>query len=286
MRLHPFPCVVAADWSVRADRRAAFIFRPDRNPPIERLDPGPDLAGLLERAGRSAGRRPLWVGLDVGLGIPGACFRALRASRRGAGPRHFADWIRELPDPADRTCTGADDWCPERPFFRVPAGSGSLRAFAGKSPGLWREVDRATGAKPVFALSGIPGVVGQASRSAWSEIHRMHRAGRTVPIWPFDVALGEAAGDGPILAELYPRLFYPAGGLGGAKGRSEVRARALAALSPDASLADLRAAEASEDAFDALVALTGVVRWLERTGGQAARVDPVAEGGMLGWDES
>ena len=116
-------------------------------------------------------------------------------------------------------------------------GTTSLDRIAAPNPGLLREVDAATGAKSVFILSGIPGAVGSASRQIWSEIHRSRRP---LAVWPYEADLEAMPPDRPVLAEQYPRLFYPAlGGLEGPKGDRSTRERALERLpapAPDEGL--------------------------------------------------
>lgn len=234
------------------------------------------LEALLQAASRMAAGQRLWVALDVGLGVPAPYWKAL-LQHTGAAYATFVDWLLDGPDPAERISDPAEAWQLDRPFFRVPKGRGALTRIMARTPGILREVDRATGGKSVFILSGVPGAVGQASRLIWSEIHGLRRTGHPLRVWPFESARGQ----GPVLVEMYPRLFYPGGRLSGPKGDPAVRAAALQVLQPDCAPADLQWAEDSEDAFDALVGLCGVVS--KAPSRPSMQWDPVAEGGMWGW---
>ena len=59
----------------------------------------------------------------------------------------------------------------DRPFFRVPGRKGGLSDFKNKfGDGFLRTIDERTGAKPLFAVSGIPGTVGSGTRALWKEM--------------------------------------------------------------------------------------------------------------------
>lgn len=268
------PLIYAADWSARPDRRAVWRWHPFSRPRIQARPSLRSLDAILDEAQEARGEQPVLVAMDVGLGVP-------RPFLEAVGAPSFPQWIKTGSDPAERVSQD-QVWSLERPFFRVPSGPGGLTRIRVKTPGLLRQVDRATGGKSVFILSGIPGAVGHGSRLVWSDVHRREQEGRPVRIWPFEADLNNWPRE-PVLAEMYPRLFYGrVGGLAGSKGDREVRIRALKRLSFRVRDSDLAWAQDSEDAFDGLVGLAGVLWWLEEGG--PAQVDPVAEGGMLGWE--
>ena len=52
--------------------------------------------------------------------------------------------------------------------------------------GFLREIDRRTGAKPIFAVSGIPGTVRSGIRALWRELAPLLREERDFSVWPFE----------------------------------------------------------------------------------------------------
>ena len=183
----------------------------------------------------------------------------------------------------------------ERPFFAPPAGQWSRRGWetAFGLPTL-RDVERGCGAKPVFLLRGLPGLAGPAAVDLWRGLAEALPGRPAFDVWPF-----QDTGRAVVVAEMYPRALYahalgiegrPAG-LTLAKTRPDARSRALVALrragwvrDHGIDLQDRAAAQASEDAFDALLAAAGLLRG-ELEGHTLARPgagDLVAEGGILG----
>ena len=74
----------------------------------------------------------------------------------------------------------------DRPWFAVAPGPGGLNAFANQvDGGMLRAIEAATGAKPVFAVSGIPGTVGSGTRAFWKELIQELSGGRDFAVWPF-----------------------------------------------------------------------------------------------------
>lgn len=280
--------IACADWSVSRRKRAVATARPGDGWEIslaEQPEGGWCLAGLLGLAGalRSESGRRVLVGIDAALGLPAAFVRKLGCSRfLGALPRLAASGALE------EEARTPGEWSPERPFFRVPAGKGGLTRFVDAAGGpevLWRKVERGLGAKPVFALSGIPGTVGSGSRDLWRELVPLLDGPRSFRILPF-----EGRGD-VSLAEIYPRFAASVAVEGpiGAKRRLAARREALRALASAAwvkqravRLHGVFSAAASEDAFDAYLSAAALAR-VASAGGRPCGddVDPDAEGGIL-----
>jgi len=302
-------CVLSADWSKGARKRAAFEARPENGDWILSLSPPPStgwtLAALLERARsmRDETGRGVWIGIDACIGLPAAYVER-------AGARDFSTAMLALQEGGGlddgAEAQSAQSWSTAHPFFRVPAGRGGLTRFhqaAGGRSTLLRAIELRTAAKPVFALSGIPGTVGSGSRALWQELAPLlAQPYRDFRIWPFEGSvrhLSEPAEPAKIVvAETYPRASYavaleaalPARPRALAKTKRAARREALHALgvapwrrASRVKLRDLEAAEADEDPFDALMAATALVSLLaEGRPLSCPLVDPLAEGGILG----
>ena len=134
--------------------------------------------------------------------------------------------------------------------------------------------------KSPFQIGGS-GSVGTGSLRAMPVLERLHAAGFRV--WPFEDAAVAGAEPKPLLVEMYTRLMTGAV----AKSNATKRKAYLAArLKTDAvygpvGRAVLRKAEASEDAFDALVSTMEMVRHraefrgLRRTGDAELRMEGI-----------
>src|SRR5262249_39816954 len=102
----------------------------------------------------------------------------------------------------------------ERPFFSVPKGRGGLTSYrhaaAERGVVMYRAIDILTGARPMFARSGIPGTVGTATCELWKELAvALAVRDRMFTVWPFEGALTAALLTCPIvLGEIYPRAAY------------------------------------------------------------------------------
>ena len=239
--------------------------------------------------------------MDVVLGVPKGYWE--RAKQRGGdGPETFIDWLGGLNESGDffGTVANAYEWRVERPWFSIPKGRGKLNAFKTKvDGGMLRAIDRATGGKPVFAVSGIPGTVGSGTREFWRELAPRLSGERDFAVWPFEGDLASLAASGRIvLCETYPRLAYavaladelPTGILAGPKTDREWRNNACNRLESAAwvrghgvDLGGLQRARANDDDFDALFTAAAALRCLleGRALWRADRVDGVAEGSML-----
>lgn len=160
-----FSHFVAADWSKSPGKRAVWVA--DRNhgritmvePPLRSWN----LGRLMGLAADLSGNGPVLIGVDVVLGVSAGYWKLVQEVSCGHPPKSFIHWLGSLdPDGAFfETAMSPDEWRVSRPWFKVKAGLGGLCSFTGKTAdGMLRRVDAATGAKPVFAVSGIPGTVG------------------------------------------------------------------------------------------------------------------------------
>jgi hypothetical protein len=187
-------------------------------------------------------------------------------------PATFLDFLAgacSTPQFFDAT-SNASEWRIERPFFAVPRqGDGGLRSYENAAAlhavDLYRAIDKRTGAKTLFAKSGIPGTVGCAAASLWQELGCALTTSNEFAVWPFD-------GDPNVLlrwtdvvsGEIYPRTAYATALLDGpaavrprlfvAKTHTRVRRSAMAILRNaewvrqlDVTIDDQVAAEANED---------------------------------------
>ena len=289
---------VSADWSTDTRKRAVYVADLTRCQ-IRHVatDAGWTLPALLAYCRRLTETGAVLIGIDAAFGVSRGFWDLVEAQ-----PRSFLDWLRDVdPDRFFEIETDPTSWCVERPWFRVQPVEGGRRAFTKQvTDGLLRKIDRATGGNPLFAVSGIPGAVGAATRDCWqSLVPLLAEADRDFAVWPFDGDLLQLlAARGMVLVETYPRLAYaaalaarlPAGRVGVAKGVSDNRGLAcdhlrratwIAANAVD--LGDLDRAYANEDDFDAQFTAAGVLRCSVEGRDLAERpwIDPTAEGSML-----
>ena len=293
---------VSADWSTRTGKRSVWVadvaartLRPAATQPWT-------LTHLLSLAECCSGSGSVLVGVDAALGVSRGYWRLANAARRSRPPESFVDWLRDLnPDgPFFQTTTDPYHWSVDRPWFHVQRGLGGRKAFTRRvDDEFLRRLDKATAAKPLFAVSGIPGVVGSGTRALWQELIPLLRAGRDFAIWPFEGELSALlAKHRVVLAETYPRLAYgaaladtlPAGRLNLAKTKLPARelacdqlqrARWVAANSVD--LGDLARVIGNEDDFDAHLTAAAVLRCAIDAVPLSSRAwtDAEAEGSML-----
>ena len=262
-----------------------------------------NLTKLLSLARRLADGGPVLVGLDLVLGVPRNYWTELQAMRRW-NSNSFIDWLGRLDLASDffKTVQDPATWRVDRPFFKVAKGVGGKKSFEKKlTGGFHRRIDRCTAAwtKPVFAVSGIPGTVGSATRALWQELALFLRRDRDFAVWPFDGELTELLSrKGIVLAETYPRLAYAAAltrdlptrriNIGKTKWNQRAYAcdlleRSYWVRNACVDLGDLRPARANEDAFDShLTAAAGLRCILEdRPLADRTWIDNEAEGSML-----
>ena len=306
LKKHPYPrFFVSADWSKEPGKRAVYvadlrehrIFREARSD--WRFD------SLMALAEELSAEGSVLVGVDVVLGVPRSYWNLVHDDSRCGQPSSFVDWLgrlgcnQEFFDPAN-TAGNHEQWRVDLPWFHVPKGKGTLNAFKERADdGFLRLIDRSTGAKPLFAVSGIPGTVGSGTRDLWRELAPFLRTDRGFTIWPFEGPLPDLLGtNGVVLAETYPGLAYaaalaeelPTGRFVVGKTRYQARNDACNRLSDatwvkayGATISDLEQARADEDDFDALFTAAAVLRCvLEDTPlANADWIDNLAEGAML-----
>lgn len=300
--------VICADWAKHASKRAVWMACIDtrRITPIAPPREGWRFADVLHVAGDVSERNggSVLLGIDAALGMPRPYFDAV-SNLPAIGPA--ASFVQLLPRLAQlprffQPLAAAQPWHVEQPFFRVPPGKGSFAALVEQAGGrtmLWRDVDRQTGAKPLFAVSGIPGTVGCATMSLWRELSPLlAQLQRDVALWPFEGNLATLLGDRRIvLAEIYPRICpavalaerLPANPAVYAKGTRTARAVVVNRLLQAAWLNEYGVvieaqslAVDSDDELDALISAAALLRLiLNGSDPDDATLDTRAEGGIL-----
>jgi hypothetical protein len=190
-----FVTVLCADWSkVPAKREVYSASLAQRT--VERVAPPPSgwtVANVLADAQARAVSGRVLVGFDAPIGVPSAYWKAARAAHaEWAECSGFLDWLPRavsLPgflEPA-RSLEG---WSVEHPFYVLPGGRGTRRAWeqalAALGATTLREVDRRTRANPSFIVAGIPGSVGSATIDVWAGLAPLLAAPRSFSVWPFE----------------------------------------------------------------------------------------------------
>ena len=296
---------ISADWSKDARKRSVHVARLRTRCVRPAEDTAWNLKKLLQLARELKEEvGSVLLGMDLALGVPAGYWRMVRRGTAGGRPpRHFLDWLAGLDPESDffREVRSPEDWHPGRPFFTVQKGKGGKTAFTRKVEGnMLRRIDAATGANPLFAVSGIPGTVGSATRALWKElIPLLKKRERDFAVWPFEGALPELLSDRRIvLAETYPGLAYAAA----VDERLPARLMPVAKTNPDARehfcdrlekatwvwkhgvcLGDLGPAREDDDVFDSHVTAAAVLRCLLEGRQLCAPewIDTEAEGAML-----
>lgn len=300
---NPTAFFLSADWSKDAKKRSVHVA--DIHARCIRCAErrGWNLAKLLALAREKAQRGPALIGIDLVIGLPALYWRALLHSGAHGRPSSFVEWLggRDTGSDFFRRIHSPSEWRIERPFFRVPSGEGGLKSFTNKlDGGFHRRIDAATGANPLFVVSGIPGTVGSAARAFWKELVPLLRSSdRDFAVWPFEGELNELLrGRRIVLAETYPALAYaaaladdlPTTRVRISKTKRQQRSAACdrlkAARWVERERVDLGALDlppADEDAFDSHMTAAAVLRCIIEDRPLAAPdwIDPVAEGSML-----
>ena len=255
-----------------------------------------ELANTLRQSG------PVLIGVDVVLGVSNGFWRMVLEKSGRHQPKNFVHWLRNL-DPGSNFFNTNDDpskWHVDEPWFTVRGGKGGRTSFTEKvSDGFLRRIDHETGAKPIFAVSGIPGVVGAGTRSFWRELIPTLTCGREFTIWPFENDPSYPLHQhGIVLCETYPSIAYatalvdklPTCRLRVSKTNQQQREEACERLRSanwvtrnHIDLGELNALIRNEDDFDAHLTAAAVMRCVVERMPLTSQdwIDVIAEGSML-----
>ena len=303
-----FAHFISADWSAKQAGRSVYVADINGHS-ISKEDTGDwDLKKLLELANSLRQHGPVLIGVDVVLGVSNGYWSLVLEKIKNDGrnqPKNFVDWLRNIDPHSDffKTTCEPCEWHVDRPWFCVPSGEGGLRSFTRIVPddGFRRRIDHETGGNPVFAVSGIPGVVGGATRSFWRELIPILNSNcdRELSVWPFETDLSNLLRqDGIVLCETYPRVAYaialtdelPTCMLRVSKTKRAERIRACEVLEEanwvkknDIKLGNLAALINNADDFDAHLTATAFMRCVieRRPRMDEGWTDGIAEGSML-----
>lgn len=307
VKKHTYPrFFVSADWSKEPGKRAVYIADLRERRIFRQARSNWSFDGLMALAEGLSAEGRVVVGVDVALGVPRSYWKLVLADSRYGHPTNFVDWLgrlggdRDFFNPAN-TARNHEQWRVDLPWFHVPKGKGTLTAFKQRvDDGFLRLIDRSTGAKPLFAVSGIPGAVGSGTRDFWRELAPNLRTNRKFAVWPFEGPLALLLEHHRVvLAETYPGLAYaaalarelPTQPMRVVKtGKKHQRIHACEKLVDAAwvnthgvNLGDLTRPGGNEDDFDALMTAAAVLRCCLE-GIRVARhewIDWGAEGSML-----
>ena len=294
---------VSADWSKNPKKRSVYVADIENRSIWKAPTTGIwDLNALLELANSFRQNGPVLIGVDVVLGVPKGYWDMVLEKSGRHQPKNFVHWLHNL-DPDSDFFNPNDDpskWHVDRPWFSVPRGKGGLKSFTERaSDGLRRRIDRETGAKPIFAISGIPGVVGAGTRRFWKELIPTLNCDREFTIWPFENNLSILLRqDGIVLCETYPGIAYatavvdklPTCKLIVSKTNQKEREKVCKLLKTakwvkrnDIDLGPLDALIKNEDDFDAHLTAAAVMRCIVERMHLTSQnwIDVVSEGSML-----
>lgn len=272
---------VSADWSKDTRKRSVHVADLSARRIRRPKSSGWTLEALLSLGANLARRGPVLVGIDAALGVPAGYWDEVQTRDWGVQrrPANFIDWLSRL-DSAHEFFEPVDDssrWRVDRPFFRVAKGKGGRTRFTARYEDRFlRRIDHEAGAKPLFAVSGMPGTVGWGTISLWTELIPLLADTPDFAVWPFEGDLPHLlARGGVVLAEAYPGLAYaaamaddlPTGRLTVAKTNPERRKRACELLQATAwvrhfgvDLGDLEPVRNNDDAFDSHLTAAAVLR--------------------------
>jgi hypothetical protein len=243
---YPF-AILCADWGKKIGKRAVYVADVSERV-VRRLDASEwKLGTVLKEAERWASNGPVLATFDAPLGIPESYLAATARVQSWRSPTTFLEFLihaHSSPNFFEGTSHAAD-WKVEQPFVAVPAGVGGLSSYrnAATEQGvdLYRAIDKATGAKTLFAKSGIPGSVGSAACTLWQELGPLLATKRAFRVWPFEGNIHALLESSPVvIGEIYPRAAYTTALLDAstgsraplalAKTHADVRRDAIAAL--------------------------------------------------------
>lgn len=296
-------CFVSADWSKHPKKRSVYVANiENRSIWKDSTTEFWNFKALLDLANNLRENGPVLIGVDVVLGVSKGYWEMVLEKSGRHQPKNFVHWLRNLDPNSDFFNTNDDPskWHVDRPWFTVPRGKGGLKSFTEKvSDGLRRRIDRETVAKPVFAVSGIPGVVGAGTRCFWKELIPTLTCDREFTIWPFEINPSNLLQhDGIVLCETYPGIAYatalvdklPTCKLIVSKTKQEGREKVCELLAKakwvERNHIDLGAPDAlikNEDDFDAHITAAAVMRCVVERKHLISQdwIDVIAEGSML-----
>ncbi len=300
-----FAYFISADWSKNPEKRSVYVTDIDKRLIFKPSKTGFwNLEALLKLANSLRQSGNVLIGVDIVIGVSNGYWQMILEKSGQNQPENFIHWLRNIePDSTffSKTINNSSKWKVDEPWFDVPKGKGGLTSFKEKvNDGFLRRIDQETGAKPVFAVSGIPGVVGAATRSFWHElIPFLNRCGREFTIFPFEHDLSNLFyQDAIVLCEIYPSIAYaaaladklPEGRLRISKTNQQQREEACECLKKNnwvkrnqIDLGDLDPLIKSEDDFDAHLTAAAVMRCVIERRPLASQdwIDGIAEGSML-----
>ena len=307
-RVHRPSAILCADWGKEVGKRAVYVADVSARA-VRRADARVwSVGAVLKEAERWALNGPVLATFDAPLGVPESYLAVAARVRAWQLPQTFLELLAQAhgsPKFFDATTTAAD-WTIEQPFFSVPAGVGGLTSYrdaaAGEGVNLYRAIDKATGAKTLFAKSGIPGSVGSGTCALWRELGPLLAAERNFSVWPFEGEMEKLLESSPVVVgEIYPRAAYATALVDGpiasraplalAKTQGGVRRDAIATLQfaqwvreLGVTIENLAEAEANEDDFDACITAAALLRCvLEKLPLCSPHLHLArAEGGILG----
>lgn len=296
--------LISADWSKDPKKRSVWVADIEARR-LRKADPEPsgwDFKSVLGLAKTLRDAGPVLIGIDAALGLPSDYWRLAVEQSPPRRSDTFVDWLQRFAPEDDffDTVTDPACWRAERPWFAVQKGTGGRISFTSKGENdLLRRIDKATGAKPLFAVSGIPGTVGSGTRELWKELIPLLAGKREFAIWPFEGGLSTLLDEhGIVLAESYPGLAYaaaladdlPASRTGIAKTCRSARddacdrlARAAWVRDHRVDLGDLDAVRRNDDDFDACLTAAALLRCVceQRALADLEWIDARVEGSML-----
>lgn len=294
---------ISADWSKESTKRSVYVADIDKRSIWKASTKGSwNFKALLELADSLRQNGPVLIGVDVVLGVSNGYWRMILEKCGRHRPKNFIHWLCNLGPDSNFFNTNYEPsrWHVDEPWFNVPSGEGGLTSFKEKvSDGFLRRIDRETGAKPVFAVSGIPSVVGAGTRSFWRELIPTLTYGREFTIWPFENDLSSFFHqDVIVLCETYPGIAYatalvdelPTCRLRVSKTNQQQRKEACESVQTadwvsrnEIDLGDLNALIENEDDFDAHLTATAVMRCVIERRPLTSQdwIDGIAEGSML-----
>ena len=295
---------ISADWSKDPRKRSVYVAHVEERRICKALPgtTGWKLDSLLSLAREYSSQGRVLVGIDLALGVSRGYWRRVLDQHCGQQPAAFVHWLGEL-DPSGEffeTMRDPGQWRVERPWYAVQKGKGGRTSFEKQVDDRFlRRIDAATNAKPLFAVSGIPGTVGSGTRAFWQELIPRLAGERDFAIWPFEDALSSSRSARTIvLAETYPGLAYaaalagrlPARRIGIAKTKPVERdiaynllAQAEWVADNSVDLGELGPSRASDDDFDAHITAAAVLRCMIEGAPlvDSDWVDAEVEGSML-----